>query len=127
MGEAAEVLEALRGEVRIGGLWAHEETGNAVSYARDRRVRAWARERGLSFHELPQNGVVRRMNNRDGWADTWEARMGAAPLPAPTALRGVSLVSEGTRERTPSSALRPASKRAFRRASGPPAPRWKAF
>ncbi|WP_161880824.1 uracil-DNA glycosylase [Deinococcus alpinitundrae] len=97
VGEAVSVLEALSQQVAIGGLWAHQETGNALSYARDRRVRAWARERGLPFHELPQNGVVRRMKNRDGWADTWEARMGAAPLPAPTLLRGAPLRSQGIR------------------------------
>jgi len=97
VGEAVSVLEALSQQVGIGGIWAHQETGNAVSYARDRRVRAWARERGLPFHELPRDGVVRRMKNRDGWADTWEARLGAAPLPAPAALRGVRVDGQGLR------------------------------
>ncbi|WP_420593637.1 uracil-DNA glycosylase [Deinococcus sp.] len=97
VGEMTEVLEALSQQVTIGGIWAHEETGNAVSYARDRRVRAWARGRGIALRELPQNGVVRRMKERDGWADAWEERMGAAPLPAPTALRGTALFPQGIR------------------------------
>ncbi|AZI45095.1 uracil-DNA glycosylase (plasmid) [Deinococcus psychrotolerans] len=95
VGEAVSVMEALREEVGISGIWAHEETGNAVSYARDQRVRAWARERSILFHELPQNGVVRRMTNRDGWADTWEERLGSPPLLPPTALIGTALAVQG--------------------------------
>ncbi|AZI44116.1 uracil-DNA glycosylase [Deinococcus psychrotolerans] len=100
VGEAVSVLEALREEVGIGSIWAHEETGNAVSYTRDRRVRAWARERGIPFHELPQNGVVRRMTNRDGWADTWEERLGSHPLPPPARLRGTAVTTHDLRTHT---------------------------
>lgn len=88
-GEAAAVLEELSREVPIGSLWAHQETGNGLSFARDLRVHAWARSRGIPFYEPPQQGVIRRMVNRDGWADAWEERMGAPPLPVP-ALRGVA-------------------------------------
>ncbi|MDO4264009.1 MAG: uracil-DNA glycosylase, partial [Deinococcus sp.] len=86
-GEAVAVLDALSREVPIASLWAHQETGNGVSFARDRRVHAWARARGIPFYEPPQQGVIRRMVNRDGWADAWEERMGAATLPVPV-LRG---------------------------------------
>ncbi|CAM4195060.1 uracil-DNA glycosylase [Deinococcus marmoris] len=90
-GEAVEVLEKLSRELPIGGVWAHQETGNGVSFARDRRVRAWARARGLPLTELAQNGVVRGMRNRDGWADAWEERLGTPPLPAPEKLSGTSI------------------------------------
>ena len=85
-GEAVAVLDQLSRELPLGGLWAHQETGNGVSFARDRRVRAWARARGLPLTELPQNGVVRGLKNRDGWADAWEERLGTPPLPAPDRL-----------------------------------------
>ncbi|MFC6666068.1 deoxyribodipyrimidine photo-lyase [Deinococcus radiopugnans] len=90
-GEAVEVLEGLSRELPLGGVWAHQETGNGVSFARDRRVRAWTRARGLPLTELPQNGVVRGMKNRDGWADAWEERLGTPPLPAPERLCGTSV------------------------------------
>lgn len=101
-GEAVSVLERVREEVTrrglsLGAVWAHEETGNGVSFARDRRVRAWAKGRGLPFHELPQNGVVRRLKSRDVWADTWEARMNADVLPPPPNVFGPDLPSEGVR------------------------------
>ncbi|WP_350241646.1 uracil-DNA glycosylase [Deinococcus sonorensis] len=88
-GEAVQVLEALHQDVGPFALWAHEETGNGVSDQRDRRVRAWCRARGVPFTELPQNGVVRRLIHRDGWAATWEERLGAPPGPPPSHLTPV--------------------------------------
>ncbi len=82
-GEAVEVLEAARRKLGIAHLWAHEETGNGISYARDRRVRRWARESGVPFTEFPQNGVVRRLASRDGWSRNWEVRMAEPLIPAP--------------------------------------------
>ncbi len=67
----------------FSAIWAHEETWNALSYARDRRVRAWARQAHITMHELPGNGVVRRLSSRDGWADTWQQRMRSRVVPAP--------------------------------------------
>ncbi|MBA3918670.1 MAG: deoxyribodipyrimidine photolyase [Gemmatimonas sp.] len=71
--ELPAVMEQVVQEVGAECVWAHEETGNALSYARDRRVRAWARARGLPFRELPGSGVIRRLDSRDGWAERWEA------------------------------------------------------
>ncbi len=59
----------------IAGLWSHEETGNALTYARDRRVGAWCRAHGVRWTEIPQHGVSRPRRNRDGWAERWTARM----------------------------------------------------
>jgi deoxyribodipyrimidine photo-lyase len=84
-GDAVEVLEALRRAHGSIALWSHQETGDAWSYARDRRVAAWARAHGVPWRELPSAGVVRRLANRDGWAERWDRRMRRAPL-APPAL-----------------------------------------
>lgn len=94
-GEAVTVLEALWQDVPFASLWAHQETGNGVSYQRDLRVHAWARGRGLPFFEPPQNGVVRRLRSRDTWAEEWEARMGTVPRPAPERLSGPTHLPPG--------------------------------
>jgi deoxyribodipyrimidine photo-lyase len=39
-GDAVQQLEQLVSTLPVAALWAHEETGNAITYARDRRVRA---------------------------------------------------------------------------------------
>lgn len=100
VGEMPEVLDRLSivlvraGLGGVAGLWSHEETGNAITYARDRRVAAWCRERGVRWEERAQNGVVRRLRDRDGWAAQWAARMSRPETPPP--------------ERIPAPALGPA-------------------
>ncbi len=74
-GDAVSVLKQLRRETGFSKLFAHEETGTAISYARDQRVRQWARTVGVQFLEFPQNGVVRCLNSRDGWNRYWESIM----------------------------------------------------
>ena len=67
-GDAVEVLDRLCRQHRIARVISHEETGNLWTYARDRRVAAWARGAGIAWDEVPQSGVVRRLRGRDGWA-----------------------------------------------------------
>ena len=40
VGECPDVIEQVATEVGATAIWAHEETGNLLTYARDRRVRA---------------------------------------------------------------------------------------
>ncbi|MBD3222737.1 deoxyribodipyrimidine photolyase, partial [bacterium] len=54
-----------------------------VTYGRDRRVAAWCREHGIRWTEIPQNGVVRPLRDRDGWSRRWRRRMVAPQEPAP--------------------------------------------
>ncbi len=86
VGDVIGVLAGLRRQLPIAGLWSHEETGNGWTYDRDRALAAWCRQEGLPWMELPQNGVIRRLTQRDGWARRWEDRMGQPPLPPPDAL-----------------------------------------
>jgi len=94
-GEAVAMLEQLRRETGFRLLVAHEETGTGVTYARDRRVRRWAREAGVEFHELPQGGVVRRLASRNGWNRLWEVRMEAhrADVPRSTGRGGLETIA----------------------------------
>jgi deoxyribodipyrimidine photo-lyase len=89
-GDFPGVLERLQAELapgrHIAAVFSHEETGNAITFARDRRVAAWLRERGIPWLETPQHGVVRRLSARDGWSRRWQERMATPPLPAPSRL-----------------------------------------
>ena len=99
VGEAVELLERLRTHAAGRGtklaLWSHEETGNAVTYARDRAVRRWARTQGVEWNERSQTGVVRRLPSRDGWAAVWEGRMRAPISAVPDPGRGWTHVEPG--------------------------------
>lgn len=74
-GNAVDVLQKLHARFDFSTIWAHEETGNAITYRRDQAVSKWAFTNGVSFVEIPQNGVVRCLKDRDGWAKQWEKRM----------------------------------------------------
>lgn len=86
-GEVVDLLERLRGLAGRRGariaIWSHEETGNAITYARDRAVKRWARAHGIEWTERTHFGVVRRLRSRDGWAAAWEERMRRPPVSAP--------------------------------------------
>jgi len=93
-GDVVDVLEQLRRETGFEALWSHEETGNEWTFERDRRVAAWVRDRGIKWYEQPQNGVVRGLRNRDGWAGRWERRMSEALTVPPGSLVPVPVRSE---------------------------------
>ena len=94
-GEAVAVLQTLVEVLDVGGIWAHEETGNLLSYDRDRAVRRWAREGSVPFTEIPTNGVIRRLPTRDVWADRWERRMRQPLIEPPARLLPVAGVDPG--------------------------------
>ena len=82
-GSAVDVFDSLHNRYGFSSLWAHEETGNAVTYKRDQAVAKWAASKNVSFNEIPQNGVVRCLQDRDGWSKQWEQRMRQAQIDAP--------------------------------------------
>lgn len=80
-GDILSVLSDLRDRLGSFVLWSHEETGNGITYARDREVLRWCRSHNITWHEYPQFGVVRRLRSRDAWSTRWEEFM-AKPLTA---------------------------------------------
>jgi deoxyribodipyrimidine photo-lyase len=93
-GEATQVLAALCKRHRIQRILSHEETGNGWTYARDQRVAAWAKSQGIDWQELPQSGVIRRLQGRDGWAGQRDAFM-ARPASDSPALEFLPNVEPG--------------------------------
>ncbi len=123
VGSMPEVLAELQAELQsvggIHGLWSHEETGLAITGARDRRVEGWCREHQVAWTELPQNGVVRGLRDRDGWSRLWQKRMQEEPAIVPNALRSVdpSLVNLGGIRRLAELGL-PASSKSYAQRGG---------
>ncbi len=82
-GAAVDTFTRLHRATGFRDLRSHEETGNALTYCRDLRVAAWCRENHVLWHESRQDGVVRRLKNRDGWARNWERMMRQAVMLPP--------------------------------------------
>lgn len=89
-GSVTEVLADLASEFDIHGIWSHEETGNDWTFQRDKLVGHWCKTNGIPWREVPQNGVVRRLRSRNGWAARWDKTMSRAQLTAPM-LRPVTI------------------------------------
>lgn len=86
-GDMIVCLDRLWRAVGFSRLWSHEETGAGWTYERDKAVARWCRGRGVEWIELPQNGVVRRLRTRDGWATRWQERMNRPPIDVPDRIR----------------------------------------
>jgi deoxyribodipyrimidine photo-lyase len=83
-GECLAVFEQLHSLFPFEAIFACEETGNGLSYARDRAIARWCRERGITWVELPQSGVIRRLKDRDERSAIASARLlESDPQPAP--------------------------------------------
>jgi deoxyribodipyrimidine photo-lyase len=95
-GGMPDLLAALHRRIPISGLWSHAETGNLVTYRRDQRVAAWCAANAIPWHELRQDGVVRRLGSRAGWAARWDQTMSGPPLPAVSALVPVAGIDPGS-------------------------------
>lgn len=94
-GDAVDVLATLHRTVGIDALWSHEETGNGWTFERDRAVGAWTRRCEITWHELPQFGVVRGLRTREGWAAAWDRFMRRPLVPAPAHLDPVADLQVG--------------------------------
>ena len=75
VGRIPKVFEEFRAKPGIAHLWSHRETGNRLTYDRDLRVKDWAERHNIPWTEIPQDGVIRRLKTRDGWARRWTQRM----------------------------------------------------
>lgn len=80
-------LDTISKTYRITGLYSHEETGNQFTYALDKKVAQWCRNHEVPWHEYSQNGVVRRLKNRDQWHSIWEQRVSMPQYPIPSVKR----------------------------------------
>ena len=97
-GHAVDVISEIHRTVGFTRLRSHQETGNALTFARDRAVARWAREQNAEWIETRQHGVVRGLKCRDGWAKRWNTDMSAPQIASVKTLRSVpGLRSTGIR------------------------------
>jgi len=93
IGDALEVLENIHNEHGIRRILSHEETGNSWSYDRDKKVIQWCKEKMINWIEYPNNGIIRRLKNRDQWKRERDSRM-RTPL-SETPMFSQSIIFDG--------------------------------
>ena len=82
-GQLPQAFGELRRSFAFDAVYAEEETGTEGTYARDRRVRAWAADAGVKLREFPHAGVIRRLEHRARRSTIWNSRMAQMPYPVP--------------------------------------------
>ncbi|MFM7851203.1 MAG: deoxyribodipyrimidine photo-lyase/cryptochrome family protein, partial [Flammeovirgaceae bacterium] len=58
-------------------IFSHQETGNAITYQRDKDVAAFCSRHQIEWKEYPTNGVVRRLYHRNNFNKRWFETMSA--------------------------------------------------
>ncbi|MET3135784.1 deoxyribodipyrimidine photo-lyase [Undibacterium sp. GrIS 1.2] len=82
-GEVTSVFDQLFASAPFSAIYSHEETGNDATYQRDKAVGRWCRAHQIAWHEFAQFGVVRRLQDRDGWQRQWNAHNDLPCVPVP--------------------------------------------
>lgn len=96
VGEAVDVLQKIHENTPIQALWSHQETWNGWTFERDKRVKAWAKESSIPWHEPLQYGVIRRLKDRDSWANFWYQFIKSPVHKAPEKLNPINEVLDHT-------------------------------
>ena len=74
-GEAQEIVEKLLSEFDLQQVFSYRESGVALSWRRDRAVARSLRKADVKWHEFQREGVLRGIENRDGWDKAWHVKM----------------------------------------------------
>jgi len=87
-GEATAVFEHLFNRYRFDAIYSHEETGNTLTYERDKSVLRWCESRSVKWSEKSQNGVVRGCADRDKRTEIAHTRLfETEPVAAPVRIQ----------------------------------------
>ncbi len=71
LGEVKAVLEYLSDQYDIRNIFSHQETGNALTFERDRTVAKWCKNFGINWKQFPSNGIQRGLKSKKNWYKSW--------------------------------------------------------
>ena len=86
-GEVTDILQSICMEQPIQGLYSHMETGNSLSYARDKAVARWCKQKGIRWQQWGDRGIVRGLQQRNNWPKQWYEYMHAPKVSQSMATR----------------------------------------
>lgn len=82
-GEVISVIQNLQKDFVIQALYSHYETGIALTYSRDLKLKSWLKSNKIEWFEFRQQGVFRGIKNRKNWTKNWETFMQQPLKPFP--------------------------------------------
>ncbi len=79
-GEAIEVLAFLGAQFSIQNIFSHRESGIQITFDRDKKVQSFCKQYQISWQEFQRDGILRGIQNRDGWDKQWFVYMHSKPI-----------------------------------------------
>jgi len=73
--EVLDVFQRLNFHYNIKHIFSHQETGNKVTYDRDKEVSYFCQSNNILWQESATNGVVRKLKSRKNWEVRWKEKM----------------------------------------------------
>ncbi len=83
---AIEVFKEYKEKYNIKTVWSHQETWNYWVKKRNNKLSEWFSFNNIRWIEVVQNGVIRNLKSREGWAKKWNIRMNEKVFSAVTEL-----------------------------------------
>ena len=78
--EVLAVLAAIEKAYCIKTIFSHQETGNKLTYDRDKEVKTFTQQHNIQWNEYQHNAVVRGLKSRKNWDALWTQTMLLSPL-----------------------------------------------
>ena len=78
--EVLTVLAAIEKAYCIKTIFSHQETGNKLTYDRDKAVKVFTQQHNIQWKEYQHNAVVRGLKSRKNWDALWTQTMLLSPL-----------------------------------------------
>ncbi|MFZ4115327.1 MAG: FAD-binding domain-containing protein [Chthoniobacterales bacterium] len=86
IGEVVPILKDLINRYSITEVYSHQETWNEWTYQRDVQVGEYLKKKNVPWHQPVQNGVIRRLRDRNRWSHRWYQTMSQVLIVPPKRL-----------------------------------------
>jgi len=93
-GNVLDIFEEIKNIFKINGIYSHQETGDFLSYERDKKVRKWSKDNNIPWMEYLQFGVFRGPLNRDKWAINYKKHFEKEIIKSPLSLKALPFKEE---------------------------------
>ena len=91
VGNAVDIFERINNEYQVNKIFSYQETWNLWTYNRDKAVKLWATNNKVEWIEKPKNGVIRNLDDRNGWSRRWYSAMSTPLTKVPSKIKSFKI------------------------------------
>lgn len=78
--EANVIFSKLANEFKIEKVFSHQETGNKLTFDRDKSIAQFFKQNNIQWVECQTNGIIRKLKSLTEWNVKWEQQMTKYPF-----------------------------------------------